>query len=150
MAIVVFITFLKVLALNDRLKPERVRLKEEQGCWLSHRVYLKYGACISNVAAVAICKNMIVKWTTRASESKYNAWPWIDVQRSRKKIGKLRRNTSCLTGNNNDRLIFYLKEKDCQATNRTQKIESIGSKSKTKKSKIVNDASYIGICYQGV
>ena len=56
-----------------------------------------------NVVAVAMCENAIVKRILRALELQPNVWPWIEVRRSWKKIGKSRRNTVGLSGNKNDR-----------------------------------------------
>ena len=43
----------------------------------------------------------------RVLELKENVWPWIEVRRSRKKIGKSRQNTIGFSDNENDRLLNY-------------------------------------------
>ena len=137
------IAFLKVLASNDRKKNERAGPKDEREDCLSCRANFKIETWIWNVTAVAICKNAIVKRMLRAMELKATIWLWIEVRRSRKKIGKSRRNTIGLSGNENDRQLIYLKAQDyCRGIKRTWVMELIGSKSKTK-SKIGNDASYV-------
>jgi hypothetical protein len=110
-ALVGFVTFLKALASNGGKKIERARPKDERGDCLSRRANLKFGTWILNVAAVAMCENAIAKQnverTKRTLELICEVWPWIEVRRSRKKIGEARRNTIGLSGNENDRLLIY-------------------------------------------
>ena len=145
MAIMAFIGLLEALASSDRKKNERTRPKDERGDCLSRRANLKIETWILNVAA-AVCENAIVERKMEAMEFKANVWPWIKVRRPRKKIGKSRRNTIGFSDNDNDRLLIYLKAQDYfRGIKRTRAMELIGSKTKTKKNKIGNDASCVEI-----
>ena len=89
-----------------------------------------------NVVAVAMCENAIVKRILRALELQPNVWPWIEVRRSWKKIGKSRRNTIGLSGNKNDRHLIYSKAQDyCRGIKRIRAMELVGSRSNMKKYK---------------
>ena len=146
MVTMALIRLLAALALNDRKKNERASTKDERGDCLSRRANLKTETWILNVVVVAMCKNMIVEWMLRALELKDNVWSWIKVQRSRKKIGKSRQNTIGFLDSENDQLLIYSKTQDyCRGIKRTRAMKLIGSKSKTKKNEIVNDASYVEI-----
>ena len=145
MVVMAFVAFLKVLALNGGKKNERATPKDERGGCLSCRANFKFETWILNVVAVPMCENEIVERMMRALELKDNIWPCIEVRRLRKNNGKLRRNTIGLSCNENDRLLVYSKAQYCRGINKTQTMELIGSKSKTKKNKIGNDASYIVI-----
>jgi hypothetical protein len=149
--LVAFITFLMALASNGRKKIERARPKDERGDCLSRHANLKVETWILNVAAVAMCENVISKQNVermkRTLELKCEVWPWIEVRRSRKKIGQVRRNTIGMSGNENDRLLIYWQTQDFRGIKRNRTMESIGSQSKAKNNKIVNDASYVGICF---
>jgi hypothetical protein len=146
-----FITFLIALASNGGKKIERARPKDEREDCLSRRANLKFETWIWNVAAVAMCENAIAKQNVERTKSTLEliceVWALIEVRRSRKKIGQSRRNTIGLSGNENDRLLIYWQARDCRGVKRTRTMESIGSKSKTKKNKIINDASYVGNCF---
>ena len=128
MAIMEFIGLLEVLASNDREKNERARPKDEQEDCLSRRANLKIETWIMNVVAVAMCKNAIVERMLRALELQANVWSWIEVRWTWKNIGKSRRNTIGLSGNENDRLLVYSKTQYCRGINKTRTMESIGSK----------------------
>ena len=146
MATMALIGILAALASNGRKKNERARPKDERGDCLSHRANLKIETWILNVVAVAMCENAIVERMLRALELQANVWPWIEVRRSWKKIGKSRRNTIGLSGSENDRQLIYSKAQDyCRGIKRIRAMELIGSKSKTKKNKIGNHASYVEI-----
>jgi hypothetical protein len=110
-ALVAFIAFLMALASNDGKKIERARPKDERGDRLSRRANLKFETWIWNVAAVAMCENEIAKQNVermkRTMELIREVWPWIEVRRSRKKIGQARRNTIGMSWNENDRLLIY-------------------------------------------
>ena len=112
MATMALIGILAALASNGRKKNERARPKDERENCLSCRAYLKSETWIWNTAAVVMGKNAIVERMMRALELYCNIWPWIEVRRSRKMMGKLRRNTIGLSGNENDRLLIYLKAQD--------------------------------------
>ena len=92
-----------------------------------------------------MCEKTIVERMMSALELKCNVWILIEVKQPRKKIGKVRRNMIGLPGNKNDRLLIYLKVQDWQGIKRTRAVEIIGWKSRTKKNKIENDASYVEI-----
>ena len=142
MATMALIGILAALASNGRKKNERARPKDERGDCLSHRANLKIETWILNVVAVAMCENAIVERMLSALELN----PWIEVLRSWKKIGKSRRNTIGLSGNENDRQLIYSKAQDyCRGIKRIRAMELIGSESKTKKNKIGNHASYVEI-----
>ena len=146
MATMALIGILAALASNGRKKNERARPKDERGDCLSHRANLKIETWILNVVAVAMCEHAIVEQMPKALELQANVWPWIEVRRSWKKIGKSRRNTIGLSGNENDRQLIYSKAQDyCRGIKRIRAMELIGSKSKTKKNKIGNHASYVEI-----
>ena len=124
-ATMALIGLLAALSTNGR-KKKHARPKGERGDSLSRRANLKIETWILNVVAVAMCENVIVKQMLSASELK----PWIEVRWSRKKIGKSRRNTIGLLGNENDRLLVYSKAQYCRGINKTRTMESIGLKSK--------------------
>ena len=84
------------------------------------------------IVDVAICKNVNIKPTKRASELKYELRPWIEVQRSRKKIGEERRKMISSLAYTNEGQLIYCQSKNFRGTNRTQTMKSIETKSKTK------------------
>ena len=109
MATMVLIGRITALASSGRKTNERTRPKDEQEDCLSCRANLKIETSILNGVAVTMCKNAIVERMLRALEFEANAWTWMEVRWSRKKIGKSRRNTIGLSGNESDRQLVYSK-----------------------------------------
>ena len=107
-----------------------MRPKDEREDCLSRRANLKIETWIWNVAAAEMCNNVIVKRMLRVLELKDNVWPSIEVRPSRKKIGKSKRITIGLSGNENDRLLVSFNAQYCRGINKTRTMESIGLKSK--------------------
>ena len=101
MAIMTFIVLLEALSPSNRKKNERAIPKNEQGDCLSCCANLKIETWMLNVADVAMYNNAIIERIMRALDLKANVWPWIEVRRSRKKIGKSRRNTIGFLDNDN-------------------------------------------------
>jgi len=109
MATMALIGLITALASIGRKKNERTRPKDEQEDCMSCRANLKIETSILNGDAVTMCKNAIVEQMLRALEFQANAWTWMEVRWSRKKIGKSRRNTIGLSGNESDRQLVFSK-----------------------------------------
>ena len=90
MATMAFVGLLATSALNDRKKNDDMRMKDERGNCLSRRANLKIETWLLNVVAVAMCNNEIVERMLRALKLQADVWPWIEVRRSRKKVGESR------------------------------------------------------------